>query len=268
MHRVTVPALAFALLVSCGPGARPPAEPGDPPSIVAPVPATPVAADPGQPGAFEPLAGVAPAARAFVVAPEGAGVTGVLLVHAAWGVGPEMRALARELSRRGAVVVAPDLFDGVEVTSRLAAGDFVAGVDDGRAGQLLDAAYRRLAGDARLAGRPVAIVGLGPGGRWGLLLAGKGVPVAGAAFDSTALPPELPFAAGTRVLFLTGSASSQFNQQVLESMTAAAARQRIIVSVARIDNAGADVLDPHALGFSRTAYDEAVTALWAFLSHL
>ncbi len=270
--RVLLSALPlFALL--CGPGCSRPAsvsEVPDPPSIVDPMPTAPGPADAGKPGQWEPVKDAGAPGRLFFVAPAGAPARGVLLVHSVWGLNAEMRTLARQLAAQGATVVAPDLYDGVESTTHLSSPDLVLGVGADRANALLGAALARLKGEPGLQGRPVALVALGAGGPWAWRFVGAGHADWGAAaFDSVQLQQLDGFPAPLAkvpLLLVTGEASSTFTPGTLDAIAAKAKAGGARLAIERVPNAGNDVLDRWALGWTQTAYDEALAKLAEFLA--
>lgn len=261
----------FALLT--GPGCNRPAsvhEVADPPSIVEPMPAAPGTADGGKPGQWEPVKdGGAPGRLFFVEAAGASPVRGVVLVHSWWGVNAEMRELARQLAARGATVVLPDLFDGVESTTHLSAPELVLGVAKDRANALLGAAVARLGNEPKLKGRPLALVALGAGGPWAWNFVAAGhAEWQAVAFDSVQLQRLEGFPgplAKVPLLLVAGDSSSTYTPQTLDAIATRAKDGGAQLAIVRVANAGNDVLDRWALGWTQTAYDEALQHLSEFL---
>ncbi|NND83534.1 MAG: hypothetical protein HKN46_00125 [Acidimicrobiia bacterium] len=92
----------------------------------------------------------------------------VVVLHGADGLTPDTKDLCRVLARQGWVVLAPDWFRGAEPSV-----DALASISDHRAIALIDEVVEFLASDDLPyadATRP-AVVGVGAGGRFGLLYA-------------------------------------------------------------------------------------------------
>jgi dienelactone hydrolase len=270
--RVLLTAAPFFALLT-GPGCNRPAsvhEVPDPPSIVDPMPAAPGPADAGKPGRWEPVKDTGTPGRLFVVEATGAApARGVVLVHSWWGVNAEMRELARQLAAHGATVVLPDLYDGVESTTHLSAPELALGVAKERANALLGAARARLESESKLKGRPLALVALGSGGPWAWRFVAAGhAEWKAVAFDSVQLQLLEDFPgplAKVPLLLLAGDSSSTYTPQTLDKIAARAKDGGAQLTIVRVANAGNDVLDRWALGWTQTAYDEALQNLSEFL---
>ncbi|MBP7147036.1 MAG: dienelactone hydrolase family protein [Acidobacteria bacterium] len=268
--RGPLPLLLAAAVLGAGcqggqPGGENPVRPLPP--VIEPVPDQPQPADEGQPGRWEKLDGVQPAARAFVVAPEGRSgpLPGVVLVPSQWGVNPDVRELARRLAGDGLVVVVPDMYDGVIATSRLSARELTAGVAAARAGELLAGAVAHLRRHPLVGERPVGAVGLGPGGRWLASWAAPDARLGAIAFDSTALDGDQwarVAALRAPALLLVGKENSALDAARREEYRRAAGGA---LEVSEIEGAGNDLLDPRVQGFQEAARDRAVLVLRDFL---
>lgn len=263
-----LPVLAAAVLLGAGcPRSAPARELPEPPSIVAAPPSSPVPADPGMPGSWQTLA-TTPASRAFVVDAEGGAPGGaLLLVHAEWGVDAEMRSLARKFAARGLTVVVPDVYEGVESTSRVSSQVLIAGVARDRCAAVLAAGLEHLRARPGVAGRKVALLGVGVGGNWGFSLVERGAALDGMVFDTSPLDREqLPGPSQASVMMLTGS----------ENLSLSGSRHDRIVDAFRgrpfewrtVPGAGTTLLDARALGFSVAALDLAVDEVVAFVRAL
>ncbi len=266
--RLALPLIALALVVAAG--CAPAEKPGPPsppfPSVVDPVPDTPVVADKGLPGRWERLDGVEPPARAFVVAPDGTARGGVVLVPSIWGTTREVRDLARRIAEKGWLVAVPDLYEGVVATSRISMKELLAGVSAARAQSLIVATRARLESD--LGEAPLALVALGRGAVWAL---GQGVPLAGyraAAFDTAPLDDgkiEEFAAAHLPVLVLFGDNSSLYPLERRIELGDGAARAGATLVIFPVPGAGSELFDPKGAGFSEYAYGEALARLLSFL---
>lgn len=271
---VPLSALVLVLSAACQGGARPTQdvpELPEPPSIVEPTPDGPTPADQGHRGTWEPLEGPRPAVRAFVVEAADRGpAPGILLVHGTWGVTSEVRALARQISSRGAVVCVPDLYEGVVSSSRVSAPELLASVAAPRAAEILAAGLRRLNEHPRVKGRPVAVLALGQGARWAVPFVREAADVSGLALDNP--PPELlldaPLAPRVPLLILAGEQSSVFTDERRAELDASFGAAGVKAKWETVPEAGTDLLDPRALGFSRRAYELAVGRLTAFVTSL
>ncbi|RMF73138.1 MAG: hypothetical protein D6738_09585 [Acidobacteria bacterium] len=263
-----VAVLAAALgLGGCG-GPAPPEVPMEMPSIVASPPEDgPEPADPDAPGAWERVASVEPAGRLFVVAPEGAPAGGIVLVHGAWGLNRHARDLARELAAAGFAVAAPDLFDGLELTTRLAHADALAAVVPERAEALLAAAADRLAAIEEIDGSPLGMVSLSGGAPWAFRFAESSGRIVALVVDSAVLGEGVvPSRAVTfRTLLVVGEADRSLDRARLEAIAQAFAAVDAPFEVARIPGAGTDLFDPRAFGYSEVARPLALERAVRFL---
>lgn len=246
----------------------PPAKPY--PSIVAPLPAVAVTADQGFPGMWEALDGIEPGIRAFVVGPaDGTPASGVVLVPTAWGVGREVRDLARAVAARGFAVVVPDVLEGVEATSRPGMRELAAGIVPARVQDAILAGLKRLQPD--LGGKPVALVALGSASAWAIGLSERARPFSAIAFDTAALSPADLEALGTigrPVLALFGDNSSAYPVDRRIALDEQAQRLGLALELYPVPGAGSELFDSRANSFYPPAYDEALARLEAFLRAL
>ncbi len=267
-----LPALLAAL--ACSPGGRSAApHPPEAPSVLEPVPETPVVADRGRRGVFERLPGVDPPVRDFLVEPDGGeSVPGILLVHDWWGLDEGTRSLARDLAAKGFLVVAPDLYEQVVATSRTSATELLAGIDGKRASSLLAAALRRLASHPRFNGRAF-LLGVEQGGDFALPFAAaragtkEDPPLRGLVLDSTNLSlhmDELP-RVGCPVLWLVGAGSAAFGADAERQWKEAARRGGVELTVVLVPGAGTGLLDPRSLGYREPAYGKALERIVAWI---
>lgn len=266
LTRAALVLAGLAALAGCPP-AQAPAPPSTPfPSVVQPVPEAPVAADEGKPGSWAALDGVEPPARAFIAGSGESARGGVVLVPSVWGTTLAVRNLARALAKQGWMVVVPDIYEGVEATSRVSMKELLAGVSTPRAESLIVAARARL--EAELPERPLALVGLGRGASWALGLGEKLTGYRAAAFDTAPLDDETLetlAAAQLPLLALFGDNSSLYPLEKRIALDESAARTGATLVIFPVPGAGAELFDPKAPAFSRSAYDEALARLMAFL---
>jgi carboxymethylenebutenolidase len=237
------------------------------PSVLAQIPEQPVTADEGKPGQIQKLAAVQPATRVFVVEPAGeAPAPGVLLVHGVWGLDSETRNVARDLAAQGFLVVAPDLYDGLEPTSGLVTKEMLKAVTPTRNRATLDAALDLLMKTPRLQGHKHMLVGLGVGGQWAMPWLDSDRGFAAVAFDSSALmsTPPGPGYKGP-MLLLCGAESMSFAAAARDSITKTYSDAGVQIRVHSIAGAGTDLFDAQAKGFSASARVDAMNTLVEFL---
>ncbi len=237
------------------------------PPVLAPIPESPITADEGKPGRLQKLANVEPATRVFVVEPETEGpATAVLLVHSIWGLDLETRSVARDLAASGFVVAAPDLFDGLEPSSRLVTNELLKANNPARTLAILDAALDLLVKSPRSKGQKIVMVGLAVGGQWAMPWLDTDRGLAAVALDSSALmstPPCRGFKGP--MLLLSGAESMSFQPAVLEKIVRTYADAGVTVRTQPIEGAGTDLFDAQARGFSAVARSEALAKLLEFL---
>ncbi len=112
----------------------------------------------------------------------------------------------------------------------------------------------------------VAVIGIASGGAFAYALADSGAALDGLVLDTTPiyLEPDLPGKVQGRVLMLVGAENSSLAGPQREKIEQAFRRPGIVFEWRSIPAAGAPLLDPQALGFSRAAYDAAVDAVAEF----
>ena len=116
------------------------------------------------PAAFEPGA------------PGGEPRPGVLVIHEALGLTPEMRRLTRQFAAAGFVTLAPDFLHGLG-PKPFCIARFARGIASGRGGRpfrRLEAAQAWLAARPEVAGLPIGVAGFCLGGGFALLYAAGG----------------------------------------------------------------------------------------------
>lgn len=103
-----------------------------------------------------------------ILAPRGAPVGGILVIHSWWGLTPSFRAYGAALARAGFAVGLADLFDGATAATE-------AGARALRARPRRRPMYRSLADDLatlhREAGGKIGVAGFSMGGHWAVWLA-------------------------------------------------------------------------------------------------
>ncbi len=265
--------LGSLALAGCSAPTAPPEEALDAglPSIIEPMPAAPTPADEGKPGAWEPLPGIEPAGRMFVVAPEGEGpVKPLVLIHGAWGLDESARGLARDLAAAGYTVAAPDLYDGVVSTSRLTKDELLQGIGGDRALAMVRAAATRVREASGGAAARVAIVTMHAGAPIAMRAVSEEDSYAGLVIDSFLPQGEQAPAAALRcpaVLLIgenDGSLTPAVREEILADFEGLGSPLEIVTIVA----AGTDLFDREAMGFSDVAYPEAIEATRAFLDRV
>jgi dienelactone hydrolase len=194
---------------------------------------------------------------------------GVVLVPNTWGIGREVRDLARALAARGFAVVVPDVLEGVEATTRLGMRELSAAIVPARVHDAILASLKRLQSD--LGGTPVALVALGSGSAWAIELGERARPFAAIAFDTAALSPtgvEALAAIGRPVLALFGDNSSAYPVDRRIALDEQAQRLGLALELYPVPGAGSELFDARASSFYPPAYDEALARLEAFLRAL
>ncbi|RMG48955.1 MAG: hypothetical protein D6718_00785 [Acidobacteria bacterium] len=271
-------AAAGALLVaaSCSPG--PPADPVAArleeadriiASVVEPVPGAPSTADEGRPGRYEPVPGIEPPVRQFVVGDEeGPARPGIVLVHTRWGLDAGMRDLARRFAERGFAVAVPDLFEGVVATSRISSEELVAGVGEERAIAILRAAVEALGAREGVDAERIGLLGISVGGIWGLRFAETHGGVAAIACDTTLLPddPEAFPRIGVPLLLAVCDQRAAFDGAARDRIRRAAEQAGVPFEMAVIQGCGTDLFDSRAIGFNAVSEQEAFERVAAFFA--
>lgn len=260
-------ALSLLALAGCGRGPAPqPVEFPALPPVLAEVPATPVLADADAPGMFERLPQLQSPTRAFVVAPQSPPQAAIVLIHGTWGLDRATRRLGRELAEAGFLVVAPDLLEGLEPTSRLTTNELIKSADGSAMTPVLAAAAERALSDPAVAGKPLGVVGLSTGGVWALEWLESAPRIAAIAFDSAPLarsrPLRLP---GVPVLLLYGQESMAFERSTREELERAHQDAGTRLRLQPIAGAGNDLFDEGVAGFSPSGRVAALAELKRFL---
>lgn len=102
---------------------------------------------------------------AFVAWPAGDGpAPAVIVVHEWWGLNPQIREVARRLSRQGYVAIVPDLYRGRVASDPEAAHVLARSVEEERAVEILAAAAGWLRGESRTARSRIGVIGFCMGG--------------------------------------------------------------------------------------------------------
>jgi carboxymethylenebutenolidase len=118
--------------------------------------------------------------RAWRTTPSTDQGSGVLLLHAWWGLNETVRGFADRLAERGFVVLAPDLFEGaladtIEDAERLGDGASVEGVS-----AIVEAAIERLRGEPGVRSGSIGVIGFSFGAAFALLAAARDTSIAAA----------------------------------------------------------------------------------------
>lgn len=260
----------FALVTACGPAADERELPAfEAPSIVEPVPETPMRADEDADGSWESSSGLEPPVRLFVVEPpEGDSPrAGVLLVHSSWGLNRDVRDFARRIAELGYFVVAPDVYEGVISTTRLTHEELLLGVDRERSIEVLRAGLERL--DRALPDEDEhLVVAMRAGAPWAVKLAAEGAPVEAIAIDSGYFEPDLVPDDGleTPVTIFVGALTRSFGANTREPIVDRFEQTGSPLVVEVVDGAGTDLFDPAAMGHSAAAQVIAFEKLKEFLA--
>jgi dienelactone hydrolase len=113
-----------------------------------------------------PASAARPADAPFVEAwrsVAGAPAPGLVVVHDAWGLDAEVRALTHALAGAGFAVLAPDLAAGRRPSAVAEAEALAATIDPEDVGRVLAATIDALRADARVSRQRVGVIGLGMG---------------------------------------------------------------------------------------------------------
>ena len=105
--------------------------------------------------------------NAYLVAPANGG-TGILLLHAWWGLKPFFKQLCDQLAEHGYIVLAPDLRDGQIATTIDEAKELMQKSDDQLTGEIVMAAKNYL---HDLTKNKIGVIGFSMGAAWALVAA-------------------------------------------------------------------------------------------------
>lgn len=129
-------------------------------------------------GTFETIQAAETEVRAYTAGPDAAGTPGVVLLHAWWGLDPDLTAYADRLGGAGFAVLAPDFFEGRTASTPEQAETLATSTDEDRCDVVALGAADALA--ARLGeGATLAVVGFSFGAAWALWLPAKRPAVGG-----------------------------------------------------------------------------------------
>jgi carboxymethylenebutenolidase len=120
------------------------------------------------------------AGTGYVTVPDGGEGTGVLVLHAWWGLTPFFRSLCDRLAGAGFVALAPDLFGGRTADEPKAAEALLAGSDMDRMADLVRSSLLTLRAMPATPDAPVGTLGFSMGASWALWLAARVPEVVGA----------------------------------------------------------------------------------------
>ncbi len=123
-------------------------------------------------GTFETIQAAETEVRAYATGPEAADTPGVVLLHAWWGLDPDLIAFADRLGDAGFTVLAPDFFEGRTASTPEQAEALVTGTDEDRYDAVALGAVDALAARSG-AGARLAVVGFSFGAAWALWLPAK-----------------------------------------------------------------------------------------------
>ena len=102
---------------------------------------------------------------AFVAWPAGNGkVPAMIVVHEWWGLGDQIKDVARRMAKEGYVAIVPDLYHGKVAETPEEAHELVRGLEDTRVFSELDAVAAWLHSQSRAQGRKYGIMGFCVGG--------------------------------------------------------------------------------------------------------
>jgi carboxymethylenebutenolidase len=118
-------------------------------------------------GEFETLEAGEETPRLYVAGDPGAGASGVVLLHAWWGLNDDVIAYADRLAAAGFVVAAPDMFGGRVATTIDDADRLSSSSDDAALGAVVLAAIDRLA-DRMGPSAKLATLGFSFGAAWAI----------------------------------------------------------------------------------------------------
>jgi carboxymethylenebutenolidase len=118
-------------------------------------------------GEFETLDVGGKAPRLYSAGDVEPGSTGIVLLHAWWGLNADVVAFADRLAAAGFAVVAPDMFDG-QVAETIEHAERLAGSSDEEAIQAIVVAAVDLLAERLGPGAPVAAVGFSFGAAWAI----------------------------------------------------------------------------------------------------
>jgi len=96
--------------------------------------------------------------------------SGVLVLHAWWGLNDFFKGFANRLASQGFLALAPDLHDGALATSVDGAKELQSKIADQRIKQIVLGATDYLRSDPSISGRKIGVVGFSMGAAWSFLL--------------------------------------------------------------------------------------------------
>ena len=128
----------------------------------------------------------APAGTGYFVAPEGGPGPGVLLLHSFWGLNRAAKSIADRLADAGFTVLAPDLAHGRVFEDEPDAIAALSEADMNVNASLVQASVGIVKRAQSSPGRPIGVVGFGPGASWALWLSpsAENSPLASLCFRS------------------------------------------------------------------------------------
>lgn len=109
---------------------------------------------------------------AYLAVPETGGGSGVLVLHAWWGLTPVFTAACDRLAEAGFVALAPDLFDGKTASTVEDAEGLVNAVDGRATYETAVAAMEHVRAHPAVRGERIGVVGFSFGAAWALMLEG------------------------------------------------------------------------------------------------
>ena len=113
--------------------------------------------------------------QAYLSRPPGDGVRpGVVVIHEWWGLNDQIKGVADRLARLGYVAIAPDFYRGKATTDRGYAHEYMRGLSESRAVEIIKEATTYLRTPGGGAHRKVGTLGFCMGGRLSLAAALKG----------------------------------------------------------------------------------------------
>jgi len=96
--------------------------------------------------------------------------SGVLVLHAWWGLNDFFKGFANRLASQGFLALAPDLHDGALATSVDGAKELQSKIADQRIKQIVLGATDYLRSDPSISGRKIGVLGFSMGAAWSFLL--------------------------------------------------------------------------------------------------
>jgi carboxymethylenebutenolidase len=102
---------------------------------------------------------------AYVALPPGTGrVPAVIIVHEWWGLGEQIKEVARRMAQQGYIAIVPDLYHGKLATTPEEAHELVRGLEDTRVFEELDAAAAWCRAQPRYTANKTGVMGFCVGG--------------------------------------------------------------------------------------------------------